>query len=106
WLTATSSATASAVSSLMVGVVQGGTASNIAIPGITLGAKTGTAQTQVGAGSNNWLEAFGPAENPSIVVVATVPAQSGLPIDTTGSQIAGPIVKAMLEAAIQQGLLK
>ncbi len=106
WLTATSAATASAVTALMVGVVQHGTASNVAIPGIQVAAKTGTAQTSTSSGSNNWLEAFAPASNPSLVVVVVVPAQTGLPLDTTGSEIAGPIVASMFRAAIQEGRVK
>ncbi len=106
WLTATSPATAAQVTSLMVGVVNGGTASNIAIPGLEIAAKTGTAQTGVPGRLNNWMEAFAPAQNPSIVIVAVVPAQAGLPVHSTGSQQAGPIVKAMFETAISQGLLR
>ncbi len=105
WLDATSPATAAAVTSLLVGVVNGGTASNIAIPGLEIAAKTGTAQTAVNGALNNWMEAFAPAQNPSLVVVAVVPAQPGLPAQSTGSAQAGPIVKSMFETAIQQKLL-
>ncbi len=101
WLQATSAATASTVGQLMVGVVNGGTASNIAIPGITLAAKTGT--SQVGANNaltDDWMIAFGPAgtgQTPTIAVAAVVPNQPG---SATGSSVSGPIIKAVLAAAL------
>jgi peptidoglycan glycosyltransferase len=106
WLRATSPATAQAVTTLMEGVVANGTASNIAIPGLLIAAKTGTAQTSQTAGSNNWLVAFAPADDPTFVVAAAVPAQAGLPLDTTGSEVAGPIVKSMIEQAMALGIVR
>ncbi|MGH9065079.1 MAG: penicillin-binding transpeptidase domain-containing protein [Acidimicrobiales bacterium] len=101
WLQATSAATASVVRRLMVGVVKGGTATGIALPGITLAAKTGTAEIGPGTHNNDdWMIAFGPAgagQTPSIAVAAVVPDQ---PPSTEGATVAGPIVKTMLAAAL------
>jgi peptidoglycan glycosyltransferase len=100
WQQATSQSTASTVRDDMVGVVNGGTATDVAIPGVQVAAKTGTAQTSAGAGNNNWLIGFAPADNPKVAVAVVVPAQPGLGSDTTGAQIAGPIFKNVLQAAL------
>jgi peptidoglycan glycosyltransferase len=101
WLTATSPQTAATVTQLMVGVTEGGTATNVAIPGVQVAAKTGTAQTGGASGStDNWLVAFAPAEHPTVAVAAVVPPQPALPASPTGSEVAGPIARAMLVAAL------
>lgn len=104
WLEATSASTAAAVGRLMVGVVQGGTASNIALPGTTVAAKTGTAQLGLGNGRNDdWMVAFapaGPGQTPTIAVAATVLDQAP---SSTGSSVSGPVVKAVLAAALGAG---
>lgn len=101
WLRATSSSTAADVARLMVGVVQGGTASNIALPGITVAAKTGTAQLGLGNGRNDdWMVAFGPAgpgQTPTIAVAVVVLDQAP---SSTGSSVSGPIVKTVLASAL------
>ncbi len=102
WRRATSVATANAVKNLMVGVTHGGTATNVAIPGIDVAAKTGTAQTSPGHCCTNWLVAFAPAQNPQVVVSVVVPYQPGLPPNPTGSAVAGPIAKAMLVTALEE----
>ncbi len=100
WQQATSQPTAGMVRDDMVGVVNGGTATNVALPNVQVAAKTGTAQTSTGAGNNNWLIGFAPANNPTVAVAVVVPAQQGLGSDTTGAQIAGPIFKTVLQAAL------
>jgi peptidoglycan glycosyltransferase len=104
WLTATSPATAQAVTGFMVGVVQGGTAQNMALPGVEVAAKTGTAQT---GGANtataNWMIAFAPAQAPSVAVAVVVPPQPGLGPDPQGATIAGPVARAVLSAALARG---
>ncbi len=105
---ATSPSTASIVTSEMEGVVQGGTASGIAIPGVKIAAKTGTAQTTLGTGStisgaDNWMVAFAPANAPTIAVAVVVPKQAGLVGISTGATQAGPVVKAILQAALGVG---
>ncbi len=103
WLTATSQATAAAVVKLMIGVVQGGTAMNVALPGVQVAAKTGTAQGVPGQCCTNWLVAFAPASHPIVAVAVVVPYQPGLPLNPTGSAVAGPIARTMLAAALRRG---
>ncbi|WP_298445903.1 penicillin-binding protein 2 [Ferrimicrobium sp.] len=106
WKVATSPSTAAKVTQLMVGVVKDGTATGIALPGIEIAAKTGTAQTTLTRHSNilgqsdNWMVAFAPAQDPKIAVAVVVPKQAGLSANPTGAQYAGPIVKAMIAAAL------
>lgn len=110
WKFATSPSTAQAVTKDMQLVVSGsqGTANNLGFPSSQqIAAKTGTAQTVAGAGSNNWLVAFGPnngTSKPTIAVAAMVPYYPGIGTDTTGDQIAGPIAAAILEKALSLGL--
>ena len=106
WKVATSPSTAQKVAQLMVGVVKSGTAAGIALPGIEIAAKTGTAQTTLTRHSNivgqsdNWMVAFAPVGHPKIAIAVVVPKQAGLSANPTGAQYAGPIVKAMIAAAL------
>ncbi len=107
WLVATSPQTAAAVTTLMEGVVKSGTAQGIALPGIQIAAKTGTAQINLSSsnqssptGNDNWMVAFAPATNPTIAMAVVVPAQPGINSNSTGAQYAGPIVKSLLSVAL------
>jgi penicillin-binding protein A len=88
----------------MIGVVEGGTASMMALPGFEIGAKTGTAETvrpDGSPGSHTWMIAFGgPPGDPQVAVAAVVLDQPPSS-DFTGGQIAGPIARAVLEAALR-----
>ncbi len=107
---ATSPSTAKSVTKDMELVVSGpqGTANNLGFPSSQqIAAKTGTAQTVAGAGSNNWLVTFGPnngTSKPLVAVAAVVPYYPGIGTDTTGDQIAGPVAASVLETAISLGL--
>jgi peptidoglycan glycosyltransferase len=99
WLTATSSDTAAKVRDMMIGVVQGGTGTRAAIPGVTVAAKTGTAQTTAGH-AHAWMIGFAPAEQPTVAVAVIVESQQAGDDSATGGRIAAPIVKAVLQAAL------
>jgi peptidoglycan glycosyltransferase len=99
WMTATSPATAQTVRDMMIGVVQGGTATSAAVPGVQVAAKTGTAQTTPGR-AHAWMIAFAPAAEPTIAVAVIVEGQTSAA--ATGGVIAGPIVKAVLQAALEK----
>ncbi len=98
WRTATSGATASVLRQMMIDVARRGTATRAQIPGITVGAKTGTAQT-TGNNAHAWLIAFAPAEAPKIAVAVIVESQEGLG-DLTGGRIAAPIAQQVMKAAL------
>jgi peptidoglycan glycosyltransferase len=84
---------------LMVGVVNEGTATRAAVPGVQVAAKTGTAQT-VGNNAHAWLIAFAPAEAPKVAVAVIVESQPGLGDNVTGGKVAAPIAEAVLASAL------
>jgi peptidoglycan glycosyltransferase len=104
WLTATSDTTASQVRTLMLGVVQDGTASAVGFPArLDVAAKTGTAETGATGCSATWLIATAPAgpyDVPSIAVAAVLPQTAG-GCSETGAEVAGPVVRQVLDAALE-----
>lgn len=94
WKQATSPETAEQVKALMVDVASRGTATNARIPGVEVGAKTGTAE--IGNGNvHTWLISFAPANDPKIAVAVIVENQPGFD-DSTGGRIAAPIAQTMM----------
>lgn len=100
WRRATPALTALEMTKLMRLVVKGGTAAGLFPSSWDVAAKTGTAQNAPGQCCTNWLATFAPANNPSVVVVAVVPFQPGLPPNPTGHDVAGPVVREVLRAAL------
>ncbi|MDQ4148605.1 MAG: penicillin-binding transpeptidase domain-containing protein [Actinomycetota bacterium] len=98
WKDAISPDIAATLTQMMIGVVEGGTATRAAIPGVRVAAKTGTAQAgATGDDTLSWTVAFAPADSPRIAVaVAVESAESAA--NETGGRIAAPIVKTVLEA--------
>ena len=69
-------------------------------PETDVAVKTGTAQ--VGNAAQNtvdWMIGFAPANNPTVAVAVVVPEQA---TSASGAEIAGPIMKAMIEAALAE----
>ena len=99
WLTATNPLTAAAVTTLMRGVVTGGTAAQVGFPASwDVAAKTGTAETgYLNQLTNDWMIAFAPANDPKVAVAVVVPNQPGT---ATGASTSGPPMKAILGAAL------
>ena len=87
----------------MIGVVQTGTASTLRLPGFDVGAKTGTAQLGTSPPkSHAWMIAFaGPeGQEPTVAVAVMVQGVDG-DDGLTGGRVAGPIARAVLQAALQ-----
>ncbi len=102
WRTATTAQTADVVFNDMLGVAQSGTATAIKIPGVQIGAKTGTAQIGTNPPmSHAWTIAFAgqPGQTPSIAVAVIVEAQPG-DSEQTGGRVAAPIARAVIQAAL------
>lgn len=98
WKEAVSPETASTIKELMVGVVERGTATAAAIPGVRVAAKTGTAQTgEAGLGVLAWTVAFAPADAPRIAIAVVVEG-SGEGSNETGGKVAAPLVRQVLQA--------
>jgi peptidoglycan glycosyltransferase len=106
WRTATSPTTASQVRTLMLGVVTNGTAATVGFPAnLDVAAKTGTAETGATGCSATWLVATAPAgpyDVPTIAVSAVLPQSAG-GCSETGAEVAGPVVRQVLDAALEGG---
>jgi len=103
WKQPLSPAQAARILPLMVDVAKYGTAAGWFLPADEVGAKTGTAQTGNSAkNTDDWMIAFAPASHPTVAVAVVVPFQN---VSQTGSSVAGPIMKCIIEGtlAIQSG---
>lgn len=102
WRRATSASTADVLRRAMVEVVQRGTARNLAIPGMEVGGKTGTAQLGTDPPrSHAWIIGFaGPPGQPASVAVAVVVEGQAGASEQTGGQVAAPIARAVMESVL------
>ncbi|HXJ65336.1 MAG TPA: penicillin-binding protein 2 [Actinomycetota bacterium] len=94
-----SQTTASEMTQAMVEVVNQGTGTAARIPGVSVAGKTGTAQTAGGA-PHAWFTCFAPADNPQIAVAVVVLNGGTLASEATGGQVAAPVARAVVEAAL------
>ena len=86
----------------MDGVVTDGTAKAMAIEGVEVGAKTGTAQTVAGQDrSHAWIIGYAATggEPADVAVAVIVEAQEGVS-EQTGGQVAAPIAQRVLRTAL------
>lgn len=86
--------TAKNVKELMAASVLYGTSRNVAIEGLSIGGKTGTAE-RTGQSSHAWFTCFAPKENPQIVI--TVLIENG----GYGSSTALPVARQLLQHYFQ-----
>ena len=103
WRRAMTTETASTLRAAMRGVVDAGTATAMFIDGLETGGKTGTAQLGTAVPSSHaWVIGFSgePGQPPSIAVAVIVEAQPGAS-EQTGGQVAAPIARAVIEAALR-----
>jgi peptidoglycan glycosyltransferase len=97
---AVSAATARKLTDMMVAVVDSGTATTAQIPGIKVAGKTGTAQSAPDRPPYAWFVSFAPADNPTVAVAVLV-QDAGVDRDAiSGSGLAAPIAKAVMEAVL------
>jgi peptidoglycan glycosyltransferase len=100
WTTCMQPATAAALTSMMVDVVNEGTATraSMADQNIQVAGKTGTAQTGVeGENPHAWFIAFAPAEAPRYAVAVIIEHGGSFGSEATGGEVAAPIAKQMLQ---------
>jgi peptidoglycan glycosyltransferase len=99
---AMSSSAASMLTQMMVSVVEQGTGTPAQIPGIDVAGKTGTAQRSSSEAPYAWFVSFAPADNPQ-VAVAVIVEDAGVERDAiSGSGLAAPIARAVMEAVVNQ----
>ncbi|MGH2584091.1 MAG: peptidoglycan D,D-transpeptidase FtsI family protein [Dehalococcoidia bacterium] len=94
WRQVMSQETAATLRAFMVTAVREGFSGSAAVPGVTVGGKTGTAENAPGEAPHAWFTGLAPAENPSIVV-AVVVENAG-----QGAAVAAPIAGAVMRAAL------
>ena len=85
---------------MMVGVVADGTGRNAAIPGVAVGGKTGTAQTDLSRKPFAWFTSFAPAEEAQVAVAVIIEDADVPRNDIAGGRLAAPIARAVMEAAL------
>jgi peptidoglycan glycosyltransferase len=91
---------AAALTQMMVSVVEGGTGTAAQIAGVDVAGKTGTAQHGDGANPHAWFVSFAPAQTPRVAVAVIVLDGGSLGSEATGGQVAAPIARAVIEAAL------
>ena len=85
---------------MMKAVVTSGTGTTAQIPGVQVAGKTGTAQSAPDRPPYAWFVSFAPADTPSVAVAVLV-QDAGVERDTiSGSGLAAPIAKAVMQAVI------
>jgi len=89
-------ANAKLLQQMMIAVVEKGTGKPARIDGVTIGGKTGTAQTAPDRPPYAWFVGY--AEDPSVAIVAFVENADVGRDDISGGKLAAPIFKATLEA--------
>lgn len=96
-----SPSSASELTTMMVGVVDSGTAVKAQIPGVKVAGKTGTAQSATNRAPYAWFVSFAPADNPRVAVAVLV-QDAGVARDAiSGNGLAAPIAKAVMQAVIK-----
>ncbi|KPI01185.1 penicillin-binding protein transpeptidase [Actinobacteria bacterium OK074] len=99
-------ATAQRLRELMTDVVTEGTGTNAAVPGATVGGKTGTAQHGIGNSGTpyawfiSWAQADDAAE-PAVAVAVVVEDAAGDRGEISGGGDAAPIAKGVMEAVLK-----
>ena len=94
---AVSSGTATEIRDMMLRVVAGGTGTAAQVAGLTVGGKTGTAETGVRGSNTVWFICFaGPEGGEPEVAVAVAVEQ----VNSTGGQTAAPIAQDVLQALL------
>ncbi|HEY0934685.1 MAG TPA: penicillin-binding transpeptidase domain-containing protein [Trebonia sp.] len=94
-------ATAATLDDMMQNVVANGTAAPDAVPGVQMGAKTGTAQRGTNQNPLAWFVCYGTANGKKVAVAVMVQTDNpNVRDDVTGAGYAGPVAAAVMKAAL------
>ena len=97
---AISSSAARDLTQMMVAVVDGGTGRTAQIPGVKVAGKTGTAQSAPDRPPYAWFVSFAPSDTPAVAVAVLVQDAGVARDQISGSGLAAPIAKSVMEAVI------
>ncbi len=97
---AMSSAASRDLREMMVSVVENGTGRTAQIPGVKVAGKTGTAQSAPDRPPYAWFVSMAPADSPAVAVAVLVQDAGVARDQISGSGLAAPIAKAVMEAVI------
>jgi peptidoglycan glycosyltransferase len=89
-------ATAAVLNQMMQAVVQSGTGTAAAIPGVKVAGKTGTAETGQNHIYTAWFIFFAPADNPQVAGAVVLEHQ----LNGFGGSVSAPIAKRLMEAML------
>jgi peptidoglycan glycosyltransferase len=92
---------AAELTQMMESVVNNGTGTPAKIAGVQVAGKTGTAENAPGQPAHDWFVSFAPASKPKIAVAVIVENGGGVN-DATGGEVAAPIAKAVMAAALKE----
>jgi penicillin-binding protein A len=99
---AVSSSVARDLTQMMIEVVDRGTGTTARIPGVKVAGKTGTAQSSPSRPPYAWFVSFAPADNPKVAVAVLVEDAGVERNAISGSGLAAPIAKKVMEAVIDK----
>lgn len=100
--TAVSANTAEELTEMMVAVVEQGSGSAAAVPGMQVAGKTGTAEFGNNGAAHAWFTGFAPADDPTIAVAVVVESATDDWTGETGGAVAAPVARAVIEAGAQR----
>lgn len=93
--------TSDQLTDMMTLVVERGTGTQAAVPGVSVAGKTGTAEHGEGMPPHAWFTGFAPADNPQVAVAVVVEDGGRAGNEAYGGSVAGPISAAVMKAALQ-----
>ncbi|WP_435201565.1 peptidoglycan D,D-transpeptidase FtsI family protein [Janibacter sp. GS2] len=98
---AMSGKTSDELTDMMELVVTQGTGTQGAVPGVSVAAKTGTAEHAEDAPPHAWYTGFAPTDNPRIAVAVVVEDGGRAGSEAYGGSVAGPISASVMKAALE-----
>ena len=97
---AVSADTARKLQDMMVSTVEVGTATSAQIPGVEVGAKTGTAQSTEDRPPYAWFVSYAKDGDDEVAVAVLVESSDTARSEIAGGRLAGPIAKSVMEAVL------
>ncbi|MFI5429662.1 penicillin-binding transpeptidase domain-containing protein [Aeromicrobium sp. UC242_57] len=97
---AVSSSTARKLREMMISTVDVGTATSAQIPGVEVGAKTGTAQSTQDRPPYAWFVSYAKDGDREVAVAVLVESSDTARDEIAGGRLAGPIAKSVMEAVL------